>query len=52
VIVGGKHSGETGTMVELRKMASSRPNVIRIERDGKQFETIDDYVFVTGSGGD
>jgi small subunit ribosomal protein S4e len=52
VIVGGKHSGETGTMVELRKMASSRPNTIRIERDGKQFETIDDYVFVTGSGGD
>ncbi len=52
MIVGGKHSGETGTMVELRKMASSRPNMIRIERDGKQFETIDDYVFVTGSGGD
>jgi len=39
-------------LVELRKMASSRPNTIRIERDGKQFETIDDYVFVTGSGGD
>jgi len=52
VIVGGKHSGETGTIVELRTMASSRPNVVRIERDGKQFETIDDYVFVTGSGGE
>jgi len=52
VIVGGKHSGETGTIVELRKMASSRPNMVRIERDGVQFETIDDYVFVTGSGGD
>ena len=52
VIVGGKHSGETGTIVDLRKMASSRPNMIRIERDGKQFETIDHYVFVTGSGGD
>jgi small subunit ribosomal protein S4e len=52
VIVGGKHSGETGTIVELRKMASSRPNLVRIEHDGKQFETINDYVFVTGSGGE
>jgi small subunit ribosomal protein S4e len=51
MIVGGKHSGETGTIVELKKMPSSRPNIIRIERDGKQFETIDEYVFVTGSGG-
>jgi small subunit ribosomal protein S4e len=52
LIVGGKHSGETGMIVELRKMASSRPNMVRIEQDGKQFETIEDYVFATGSGGD
>lgn len=51
MIVGGKHSGETGTIVELKKVPSSRPNMIRIERDGKQFETIEEYVFVTGSGG-
>jgi len=41
---GRKHSGETGMIVELRKMASSRPNMVRIEQDGKQFETIEDYV--------
>jgi small subunit ribosomal protein S4e len=50
MIVGGKHSGETGRIVELKKVASSRPNIVRIEREGKQFETIDEYVFVTGSG--
>jgi len=52
VIVGGKHSGQTGTIVELRKIASPRPNTVRIEQDGTQFETIDEYVFVTGSSGD
>jgi ribosomal protein S4E len=26
--------------------------MVRIEQDGKQFETIEDYVFATGSGGD
>jgi small subunit ribosomal protein S4e len=51
MIVGGKHSGETGTIVELKMVASSRPNMVRIERDDKQFETIDEYVFVIGSGG-
>jgi small subunit ribosomal protein S4e len=51
MIVGGKHSGETGTIVELKTVASSRPNMVRIEGADKQFETIEDYVFVTGSGG-
>jgi small subunit ribosomal protein S4e len=51
MIIGGKHSGETGTIVELKTVASSRPNMVRIERDDKQFETIEEYVFVTGSGG-
>ncbi|MGZ4863411.1 MAG: 30S ribosomal protein S4e [Halobacteriota archaeon] len=51
MIVGGKHSGETGTIVELKKVASSRPNMARIERGDTQFETIGDYIFVIGSGG-
>jgi small subunit ribosomal protein S4e len=51
MIVGGKHSGETGTIMELKKVESSRPNMVRIERGDRQFETIEEYVFVIGSGG-
>ena len=51
MIVGGKHSGETGTMLELKNVASSRPNMVRIERGDTQFETIQEYVFVIGNGG-
>lgn len=51
MIVGGKHSGETGTILELKNVASSRPNMVRIERGDTQFETIQDYVFVIGNGG-
>ncbi len=51
MIVGGKHSGETGTILELKNVASSRPNMVRIERGDTQFETIQEYVFVIGNGG-
>ncbi len=51
IIVAGKHSGETGTIIELKKTTGSRHNVVKVERDETQFETIEDYVFVTGSGG-
>jgi small subunit ribosomal protein S4e len=51
MIVGGTHSGETGTIMELKTVASSRPNMVRIEHDDKQFETVKEYVFVTGNGG-
>ncbi|MGZ7167554.1 MAG: 30S ribosomal protein S4e [Halobacteriota archaeon] len=51
MIVAGKHSGETGTIIELKKTTGSRPNMVTIERDDVQFETIEDYVFVTGSSG-
>ncbi len=51
MVVGGRHSGETGTIVELKKTTGSRPNMITIERDDVRFETIADYVFVTGSSG-
>ena len=51
MIVGGKHSGETGTIMELKTVASSRPNMVRIDRGDTQFETIQDYVFIIGSGG-
>jgi len=51
MLVGGKHSGETGIIVELKKVAGPRPNMVRIEREDRQFETVDDYVFVTDSSG-
>jgi small subunit ribosomal protein S4e len=51
MIVGGKHSGETGTIMELKKVESSHPNMVRIDRGDTQFETIQDYVFIIGSGG-
>jgi small subunit ribosomal protein S4e len=51
MVVGGKHSGEIGTIMELQEVASSRPNMVRIESGDKQFETIAEYVFVTGNGG-
>ncbi len=48
MIVGGKHSGETGTIIEIKKVESSRPNIVKIERDDRQFETIENYVFTLG----
>ncbi len=51
MVVAGKHSGETGTIVEVKKTTGSRPNMVTIERDDVRFETIEDYVFVTGSSG-
>ncbi|MGZ4901466.1 MAG: 30S ribosomal protein S4e [Halobacteriota archaeon] len=51
MIVAGKHSGETGIIKELKETTGSRPNMVTIERDDTQFETIADYVFVTGSSG-
>jgi small subunit ribosomal protein S4e len=48
VVIGGKHSTETGEIEEIRKMKSSDPNVVRIKQGERSFETIEDYVFVVG----
>ncbi|HXY87910.1 MAG TPA: 30S ribosomal protein S4e [Candidatus Acidoferrales bacterium] len=48
MIVGGRHSGETGKIAEIKKVESSRPNIVKIEQTDRQFETIDKYVFVLG----
>jgi small subunit ribosomal protein S4e len=48
VVIGGKHSTETGEIEEIRKTKSSDPNVVRIKQDERSFETIEDYVFVVG----
>jgi small subunit ribosomal protein S4e len=47
VVVGGKHSGQTGQIKTIHVVKSSRPNRIVISGE-KDFETIDDYVFMIG----
>jgi small subunit ribosomal protein S4e len=47
MIVGGKHSGEIGTIKHVRKVLGSGKNMVGISND-KEFETIADYVFVIG----
>jgi len=49
VVIGGKHSAQTGEIEEIRIMRSSQPNVVRIKPPGGgSFETIEDSVFVVG----
>ncbi len=50
VIIGGKHSAQTGEIEEIKKLRSSQPNVVRIkplEGEGS-FESREDSVFVVG----
>ena len=49
-IVGGKHSGKVGRIVEIIKTASSVPNRVILTDDstGTRFETIEEYVFMVG----
>jgi small subunit ribosomal protein S4e len=50
VVIGGRHSAQTGEIQEIRIMRSSQPNVVKIKPlgEGESFETIDDSVFVVG----
>ncbi|NOZ59074.1 MAG: 30S ribosomal protein S4e [Euryarchaeota archaeon] len=47
-IIEGKHMGEVARIKEIRKVRSPQPNVVVLTRDGEEFETIEDYVFVIG----
>jgi len=47
MIVGGQHSGEIGTIKEIREVKSSRHNTVTISGD-TDFDTIEDYVIVIG----
>jgi small subunit ribosomal protein S4e len=47
-IIGGSHMGEVAKIKEIKKVRSSQPNVVVLTRDGEEFETIEDYVFVIG----
>ena len=47
MVVGGKHSGQTGKIKEIITVKSSQPNRVIISGD-KEFETIKDYVYMIG----
>jgi len=47
MVVGGRHSGEIGTIKEIREVKSSRHNTVTISGD-TDFDTIEDYVIVIG----
>jgi small subunit ribosomal protein S4e len=47
VVVGGKHSGQTGRIKAIHVVKSSRPNRVVISGEA-DFETIADYVFMIG----
>ena len=48
MVVGGKHSGQTGKIKDIIKVKSSQPNRVIISGD-KEFETIEEYVYMIGT---
>jgi len=50
MVMGGKHSAQTGEIEEIKAVRSSEPNMVKIKppESEESFETIDDYVFVVG----
>ena len=49
MVIGGKHSGEIGSIEKIRIVSSSLPNVISFKNaEGNLIETIQDYIFVVG----
>ncbi|MCK4476325.1 MAG: 30S ribosomal protein S4e [Methanophagales archaeon] len=51
MVIGGKHSAQTGEIEEIRVTRSPESNVVKIKPFNggvESFETIDDYVFVVG----
>jgi small subunit ribosomal protein S4e len=48
MVVGGKHTGQTGKIKEIITVRSSQPNRVIISGN-EEFETIEDYVYMIGS---
>jgi len=46
-ITGGSHTSEVAKIKEIKITRSSMPNMVTLENE-KEFETIEDYVFVIG----
>ena len=47
MVVGGEHSGEIGKIKQIRKVRGSGTNMVILSNE-KEFETIENYVFVIG----
>jgi small subunit ribosomal protein S4e len=47
MIVGGEHSGEIGKIKQIKKVRGSGTNMVAISNE-REFETIEDYVYVIG----
>jgi small subunit ribosomal protein S4e len=48
MVIGGKHSAQTGEIAAIQIVRSSGSNVVTIKDSEEPFETIADYVFVVG----
>jgi small subunit ribosomal protein S4e len=44
--VDGTHAGEIGTLAEITVTPGSGNNIVRVEQDGGEFETVEQYVVV------
>jgi small subunit ribosomal protein S4e len=44
--VDGEHAGEIGEIAEITVTRSSGPNIVRVEQDDGEFETVEEYVVV------
>ncbi|NLA39615.1 MAG: 30S ribosomal protein S4e [Methanomicrobiales archaeon] len=53
MIVGGKHSGKVGRIIDIIRTASSVPNRVVLMDDSadERFETIEEYIFMVGRSG-
>jgi small subunit ribosomal protein S4e len=50
MVIGGRHSGSVGRIIEIKKEAGAVPNRVILEDPATKgkFDTIEDYVFVVG----
>jgi small subunit ribosomal protein S4e len=50
MVIGGRHSGSVGRILEIRKEAGAVPNRVILEDTAtkEKFDTIEDYVFMVG----
>ena len=49
MVTGGTHAGEIGRLKSYKIVRSSAPNLVTIEVEGREYTTIEDYIFVVGS---
>jgi small subunit ribosomal protein S4e len=47
-VIRGAHRGEVATIKEINKTRSPMPNVVTLEKEGSEFRTVEDYIFMVG----